>query len=52
MQEVARAIGSGFGGSCFQKDILNLVYLCGHYGLREVAAYWQQAPSCRSLIPR
>ena len=52
--EVARAIGTdsrigakflqagpGFGGSCFQKDILNLVYLCGHYGLHEVAAYWQ-----------
>ena len=32
----------GFGGSCFQKDILNLVYLCRHYGLREVADYWQQ----------
>lgn len=30
-----------FGGSCFQKDILNLVYLCGYYGLHEVAAYWQ-----------
>ena len=55
VQEVARAIGidsrlgskflkagPGFGGSCFQKDILNLVYLCGHYGLHEVAAYWQQ----------
>ena len=54
MEEVARAIGAdsrigskflkagpGFGGSCFQKDILNLVYLCGHYGLEEVAAYWQ-----------
>ena len=54
VQEVARAIGTdsrigpkflqagpGFGGSCFQKDILNLVYLCGHYGLHEVAAYWQ-----------
>jgi UDPglucose 6-dehydrogenase len=54
VQEVARAIatdsrigpnflkaGPGFGGSCFQKDILNLVYLCGHYGLHEVAAYWQ-----------
>ncbi|MEO1002320.1 MAG: nucleotide sugar dehydrogenase [Cyanobacteria bacterium J06638_7] len=53
--EVARAIGSdsrigsrflqagpGFGGSCFQKDILNLVYLCRHYGLHEVAAYWEQ----------
>lgn len=32
----------GFGGSCFQKDILNLVYLCEHFGLREVAEYWQQ----------
>jgi UDPglucose 6-dehydrogenase len=55
VQEVARAIGSdsrigsrflkagpGFGGSCFQKDILNLVYLSGHFGLPEVAAYWQQ----------
>jgi UDPglucose 6-dehydrogenase len=31
----------GFGGSCFQKDILNLVYLCGHFGLKEVAAYWE-----------
>jgi UDPglucose 6-dehydrogenase len=54
VQEVARAIGSdsrigskflqagpGFGGSCFQKDILNLVYLCRHYGLDEVAAYWE-----------
>jgi UDPglucose 6-dehydrogenase len=53
--EVARAIGRdsrigprflqagpGYGGSCFQKDILNLVYLCEHYGLHEVAAYWQQ----------
>ena len=34
--------GPGFGGSCFQKDILNLVYLCRHYGLEEVAAYWEQ----------
>ena len=32
----------GFGGSCFQKDILNLVYLCRHYGLDEVAEYWHQ----------
>jgi UDPglucose 6-dehydrogenase len=32
----------GFGGSCFQKDILNLVYLCRHYGLDEVANYWEQ----------
>ena len=32
----------GFGGSCFKKDILNLVYLCGYYGLPEVAEYWEQ----------
>ena len=32
----------GFGGSCFQKDILNLVYLCETYGLTECAAYWNQ----------
>ena len=55
VDEVARAVGSdvrlgphflkasvGFGGSCFQKDILNLVYLCESFGLTEVAAYWQQ----------
>ncbi len=54
VREVARAIGSdsrigqkflssgpGFGGSCFKKDILNLVYLCNHFGLPEVAKYWQ-----------
>lgn len=34
--------GIGFGGSCFRKDILNLVYLCEFYGLPEVAAYWEQ----------
>ena len=34
--------GVGFGGSCFKKDILNLVYLCEFYGLPEVAAYWEQ----------
>ena len=33
---------AGFGGSCFQKDILNLVYLCRYYGLNEVAEYWHQ----------
>lgn len=32
----------GFGGSCFQKDILNLVYICECLNLPEVAAYWQQ----------
>lgn len=55
VDEVGRAIGTdsrigpkflkasvGFGGSCFQKDILNLVYLCEHFGLPEVAAYWEQ----------
>ena len=31
----------GFGGSCFQKDILNLVYLCGFFGIPEVADYWE-----------
>jgi UDPglucose 6-dehydrogenase len=34
--------GVGFGGSCFRKDILNLVYLCEYHGLPEVAAYWEQ----------
>ena len=34
--------GPGFGGSCFKKDILNLVYLSRHYGLDEVAEYWEQ----------
>lgn len=32
----------GFGGSCFQKDILNLVYICRSYNLHEVANYWEQ----------
>jgi len=53
--EVARAIGAdsrigpkflkasvGFGGSCFQKDILNLVYISRSFGLQEVADYWEQ----------
>jgi UDPglucose 6-dehydrogenase len=31
----------GFGGSCFKKDILNLVYICESYGLEKVARYWQ-----------
>ena len=34
--------GPGFGGSCFKKDILNLVYICNFYGLKEVSAYWQK----------
>ena len=35
-------VSIGFGGSCFKKDILNLVYLCRHYSLDEVAEYWLQ----------
>ena len=35
------ASGPGFGGSCFQKDILNLVYLCNYYKLEQVANYWK-----------
>lgn len=55
VNEVARAIGMdsrigskflkasvGFGGSCFQKDILNLVYIAKSYGLNQVADYWEQ----------
>ena len=55
VQEVAKAIGMdsrigskflqvsvGFGGSCFQKDILNLVYIAKSLGLKEVADYWHQ----------
>ena len=34
--------GPGFGGSCFKKDILNLVYLCKFFDLNEVGAYWEQ----------
>jgi len=54
VHEVAHAVGTdsrigqkflnasiGFGGSCFKKDIFNLVYLCRHYGLDEVADYWE-----------
>jgi len=52
--QVARAVGMdsrigsrflnasvGFGGSCFKKDILNLVYICRYYGLNDVAGYWE-----------
>ncbi len=54
ISEVAKAVGMdsrignkflnpsvGFGGSCFKKDILNLVYICRYYGLTEVADYWE-----------
>ena len=33
--------GPGFGGSCFKKDILNLIYISKFYGLQEVASYWK-----------
>ena len=55
VDEVAKAIGTdsrvgpkflkssiGFGGSCFQKDILNLCYLCRYFRLPQVAEYWEQ----------
>ena len=55
VDEVARAVGAdprvgphflkagcGFGGSCFKKDVLNLVYICRSYGLHVAADYWQQ----------
>jgi len=58
IEEVAKSIGMdqrignrflqasvGFGGSCFQKDILSLVYICESLGLKEVAEYWQQVVS-------
>ena len=34
--------GPGFGGSCFRKDILNLIYISNYYGLKEVANYWEK----------
>ena len=58
VQEVAFAVGKdtrigekflnagiGFGGSCFRKDILNLVYLCEYYQLNEIADFWRQVVS-------
>jgi len=62
VDEVAHAIGKdsrigpkflkasvGFGGSCFQKDIYNLVYLCEHFGLPEVAQYWAKVIEMNDL---
>jgi len=40
--------GPGFGGSCFKKDILNLVYLCNYFGLPEVANYWENVININS----
>ena len=58
MAQVAHSIGTdsrvgpkflsasvGFGGSCFQKDILNLVYICEMLGLKQVAEYWHSVSS-------
>lgn len=42
----------GFGGSCFKKDILNLVYMCRHYGLIEVADYWEKVVELNELQKR
>jgi len=65
VDEVAQAIGKdsrigpkflkasvGFGGSCFQKDVLNLVYLCEHFGLPEVAEYWEKVVSMNNYQKR
>ncbi|MET0262357.1 MAG: UDP-glucose 6-dehydrogenase [Rariglobus sp.] len=65
VDEVANAIGKdsrigakflkssvGFGGSCFQKDILNLVYLCESFGLPEVASYWNGVVSMNDYQKR
>ena len=58
VKEVANAVGTdsrigckflnsgpGFGGSCFKKDILNLVYIANHFGLKEVADFWENVVS-------
>jgi len=63
--EVARSVGTdsrigskflqasvGFGGSCFQKDILNLVYLCETYNLRECAQYWKMVVEMNNVQKR
>ena len=63
--QVARCIGTdsrigpkflnasvGFGGSCFQKDILNLVYICETVGLKQVAEYWHSVRSFHALAPQ
>jgi hypothetical protein len=65
VSEVARCIGTdsrigpkflnasvGFGGSCFQKDILNLSYVCEIHGLPEVAKYWQSVRRPTTVLRR
>lgn len=61
VDQVAKAVGSdsrigpkflkssiGYGGSCFQKDLLNLVYLCEHFNLPKVADYWRKVVEMNS----
>ena len=63
INEVSKAIGKdarignkflkssvGFGGSCFKKDILNLVYICESYGLTEVARYWESVVTMNDYL--
>lgn len=63
VREVAHAVGCdsrigskflnasvGFGGSCFQKDVLSLVYLCETLNLSKVADYWNAVCRKRYLI--
>lgn len=65
ISEISRAIGTdsrigphflnssvGYGGSCFRKDILNLVYLCEYYGLNEPAEYWRSVVTMNSYQER
>jgi UDPglucose 6-dehydrogenase len=65
VMEVSRAVGMdgrigsrflrpsiGFGGSCFKKDILNLVYICDSYGLGEAARYWEGVVSMNDFQKR
>jgi UDPglucose 6-dehydrogenase len=65
VDEVAKAVGAdvrigphflkasvGYGGSCFQKDLLNMIYLCRTYGLTEVADYWEVRRSGRAVVGR
>ena len=65
VSEIAKCIGAdsrigpkflnasvGFGGSCFQKDILNMVYICKGLGLEEIARYWESVVTINNLQKR
>ena len=65
MSEIAKCIGAdsrigpkflnasvGFGGSCFQKDLLNMVYICKGLGLEEIARYWESVVTINNLQKR